>query len=153
MIRFAATLLTMLGLALGSTTSVVFSAPLCAAPGETTCSCAKAATSLDGTTQSCCSVAQPACCGGSQGNCCQQSSSETRITAPSCDGCSCCIEPSETPLIPATSSETHTPVDLLTWSAPLAPEYASPPLSACDREDLRAARTVSLQVLHCRWLN
>lgn len=152
MVRFTTTLLIMLGLALGSTTSVVFSAPLCAAPGETTCGCAKAATA------SCCSATgfnttELACCSGSTGSCCSQSSAESDLAGPSCANCSCCVEPLESPIAPATANQTHLPVDLLTWSAPLNLELASPAISSCERAELHSGQFTSLQVLHCRWLN
>lgn len=151
MFRFAAILLTMLGLALGSTSNLVSAAPLCAAPGETTCNCGRA------TSGACCHTtthhtAVQSCCSATEGSCCQQSS-EQGLAGETCDGCTCCYEPFETPLVPAAESEMHLPIDLLVWTSPIVVDNsATAGLTQQSRIDL-SSTGVSLQVLHCRWSN
>ncbi|MCC9607388.1 hypothetical protein LOC68_13020 [Blastopirellula sp. JC732] len=146
MFRFVVTLLVMLGLALGSTNSLVSAAPLCAAPGETTCSCGHS------TAASCCSTSVRSCCGVVERSCCQQTTEEN-LAGPTCDGCSCCVEPAEMPLAPASASEVHLPVDLFAWTSPVALDPASRTLPTNDRDAGLLDGGVSLQVLHCRWRN
>ncbi|WP_146432563.1 hypothetical protein [Blastopirellula retiformator] len=146
MFRFAAILLTMLGLALGSTSNLVSAAPLCAAPGETNCSCGQA------TSDACCHATIPTCCSATAGSCCQQTSSES-LAAPICNGCPCCYEPVETPLAPSSASETHLPIDLLAWTSPVAVAPSAAAGSDLQYRVAPFATEVSLQVLHCRWRN
>ncbi|WP_146118621.1 hypothetical protein [Blastopirellula marina] len=147
MIRFAAILLTILGLALGPASGVLFAAPLCAAPGEASCSCAQA------TTAACCTATAKSCCSVSHGACCDGSDAGQHLIGSTCDGCKCCLEPTDNPLAPGNASEIHSPVDLLVfWSAPVATQPASLDPSR-GRDDFKAGATVSLQVLHCRWRN